>query len=167
MGMLPTAWDAALAPGLTTGATLACFLTAAIWLAGEAERCGLAARLADLLLWAARGRAGGLFAAVCVAAAALTALLSLDGAVVVLAPALRALADRGIAVRVALLGAVGVTNASSMILPQGNPANLLVMSGLGMPAPAYVHAMALPGLAATLVCVVAVAVRERAWLAAR
>lgn len=144
-----------------TGLTLAAFLAAAMWLAAESERCGLADRLADVLGRAGGGRPGRLYAAVCGATALLTALVSLDGAVVVMLPALRALERRGVALRPLLAGTVAVANAFSMTLPQGNPANLVVMSGLGLSPGAYLRAMVAPGLLATGLAATAVAMGNR------
>ncbi|MGN6378940.1 MAG: SLC13 family permease [Gaiellales bacterium] len=140
---------------IVTGASLACFLTAAMWMAAEADRCGLANRMAGVLERASAGRGARLYAGVCVATAGLTALLSLDGAVVVMLPALRALERRGAAMRPLLLGTVAVANASSMALPQGNPSNLLVMSRMGLGAAGYTRAMLLPGMAATVIAAAA------------
>lgn len=150
---------------MVTGASLACFLTAAIWMAAEADRSGLSTRIAGGLERAG-GRSGArLYLAVCAATAGLTALLSLDGAVVVMLPSLRALERRGAAMRPLLHGTVAVANVFSMALPQGNPANLLVMSGMGLGPAGYVRAMFLPGLAATAIAAAAAARGGRACAA--
>ena len=159
-GILASLADAFRRPA-ATGLTLAAFLAAAMWLAAESERCGLADRLADLLGRAGGGRPGQLYAAVCGATALLTALVSLDGAVVVMLPALRALERRGVALRPLLAGTIAVANAFSMTLPQGNPANLVVMSGLGLSPGAYLRAMVVPGLLATALAATAVALGNR------
>ena len=144
---------------MVTGASLACFLTAAMWMAAEADRSGLSARIAGGLERAGDGSGARLYLAVCAATAGLTALLSLDGAVVVMLPSLRALERRGATMRPLLFGTVAVANAFSMALPQGNPANLLMMSGMGLGPAGYVRAMFLPGLAATAIAAAGAAAR--------
>ena len=141
---------------------LTAFLIAAVWLARFAEQAGLAERAAASLLRAARGRRGGLFALACLLCCGLTAAVSLDGAVTLMAPLVLTLA-RGVPElrRPLLLGTVGAANASSLAVPQGNPTNLIVMQQLGLgPADFSAH-LVLPALGATLVCVGAVAVAER------
>lgn len=141
---------------------LAAFLTAAVWLARFAERAGLAERAAASLVRASRGRRGGLFALASVLCCGLTAAVSLDGAVTLMAPLVLTLARNAPELkRPLLLGTVGAANASSLAVPQGNPTNLIVMQQLGLgPADFSAHLL-LPALAATLVCVGAVAVAER------
>src|SRR5579864_5878083 len=147
---------------IVTGASLACFLTAAMWMAAEADRSGLSARIAGGLERAGDRSGARMYLAVCGATAGLTALLSLDGAVVVMLPSLRALERRGAAMRPLLFGTVAVANAFSMAFPQGNPANLLVISGMGLGPAGYVRAMFPPGLAATAIAAAAATVRSRA-----
>src|SRR3954452_761477 len=118
---------------LTTAGPPIAFLAAVMGLALLAEHAGLAARLAGLLASAGRGRTIVLFAWVCAACAALTAALSLDGAVVVMLPVIAALVRRhGAPLRPLLLGVVGVANCFSAALPAGNPTNLVVMARLGL-----------------------------------
>jgi Na+/H+ antiporter NhaD/arsenite permease-like protein len=137
-----------LATPAATGLTLAAFLAAAMWLAAEGERSGLAARLAGVLERAGGGSPGRLYLAVCAATAMLTGLVSLDGAVVVMLPALRSLERRGHGLAPLLAGTIGVANGFSMAFPQGNPVNVVVMSGLGISPLAYTRAMLVPGLVA-------------------
>src|SRR5919198_272025 len=111
------------------------FLWAVMTLAVLAERSGLADGLAAGLIAAGRGSTLRLFCLVCAACAMLTAALSLDGAVVVMAPVLLALRRRGVPQRPLLLGTVAVANAFSAALPAGNPTNLVVMDRLAL-APA-------------------------------
>jgi len=143
------------------------FLAATMALALLAEGSGLAERLATALARAGRGRAAALFGWVCVACALLTAALSLDGAVVVMAPVLAALRRRGAPLRPLLLGTVAVANAFSAALPAGNPTNLVVMERLGLSPAGFVARMAAPSLLATLVCVAALVGLERRALRAR
>ena len=141
----------------TTGPPIA-FIAAVMGLALLADHAGLA----DLLARAGRGRTLELFGWTCAASAALTAALSLDGAVVVMAPALAALARRhGAPLRPLLLGSVGVANCFSAALPAGNPTNLVVMERLGLSPARFVGRMLVPSLGATLACVAVVWLLER------
>jgi Na+/H+ antiporter NhaD/arsenite permease-like protein len=146
---------------LSASVPLVCFLTAVIWLARVADATGLAAAVAGLLARAAGARAGRVYALVCVSCACLTAALSLDGAVVVMVPVVLALADRGASARPLLLATIGVANAFSIALVQGNPTNLVVMTGLHLQPAAFDATMIGPGTAAALICAGTVAVRER------
>jgi arsenical pump membrane protein len=157
----------ALHAALAASVPLVCFLTAVIWLADVADRCGLAGRIAHLLAGAARGSAARLYALVCLACALLTATLSLDGAVVVMVPVIRALARRGAPARPLLLATIGVANAFSIAVVQGNPTNLVVMTGLHMNAAAFDATMLGPGAAAAAICAAVVAVCERRRLGGR
>jgi arsenical pump membrane protein len=150
---------------LTAAGPPIAFLTAVMGLALLADQSGLAARLADLLAAAGRGRTLGLFACVCAACAALTAALSLDGAVVVMLPVIVALAsEHGAPLRPLLLGTVGVANCFSAALPAGNPTNLVVMERLGLSPAGFVERMMLPSLGATLACVAVLWLVERRGL---
>jgi len=148
-----------------TGPPIA-FLTAVMGLALLADHSGLAARLADLLAAAGRGRTLALFGWVCVACALLTAAVSLDGAVVVMLPVIAVLArEHGAPLRPLLLGTVGVANCFSAALPAGNPTNLVVMERLGLSPGGFVERMLLPSLGATLACVSVLWLVERRGLA--
>src|ERR671930_1284715 len=142
------------------------FLWAVMTLAVLAERSGLADGLAAGLIAAGRGSTLRLFYLVCAACAMLTAALSLDGAVVVMAPVLVALRRHGVPPRPLLLGTVAVANAFSAALPAGNPTNLVVMERLGVSPEGFVVRMAAPSLLATCVCVIAVMLLERRSLSA-
>jgi arsenical pump membrane protein len=155
-------WRVAVEPGLAVAVPLTCFLTAVLWLSAESTRTGLHDRAAWELARFARGSRTRLFAGVCAAAALLTCTLSLDGAVVVLVPALVILRRRFDApIRPLLLATIGVTNAFSMATPQGNPTNLIAINSLGISSIDFTRTMALPGLLATLLCVAVVARAER------
>lgn len=149
---------------LSASVPLVCFLTAVIWLARVADATGLAGAIAGLLARAAGARAARVYAFVCVACALLTAALSLDGAVVVMVPVVLALVDRGAPARPLLLATIGVANAFSIAVVQGNPTNLVVMAGLGLRPAAFDATMLAPGIAAALICAGAVALRERGRL---
>jgi arsenical pump membrane protein len=155
---------AAIGPALGSVGPAVVFLWAVMRLALLAERSGLADRLANVLLAAGRGSAMRLFWWVCAVCALLTAALSLDGAVVVMAPVLLALRRRGLPQRPLLLGTVAVANAFSAALPAGNPTNLVVMDRLGLEPATFVARMGAPSLLATLVCVGAVVLLERGAL---
>jgi arsenical pump membrane protein len=158
---------AAAAAALAASIPLVLFLTAAIWLAELAARAGLADAIAHRMIAAARGRMRAVFALVCGACALLTAVLSLDGAVVLMVPVVAALHRRGAPRRPLLLATIGVPNAFSIAVAQGNPTNLVVMAGLHIDTAAFDRAMFLPGVAAAAVCVAVVAVRERGALRGR
>ena len=177
----PRSWRAVGAVGLLAGVTgagragealqavapTAAFLTVAVGLAVLAVRLGAARRVADALA----GRAGlssrRLFVLVCVLAAMLTALVSLDGAVVLMVPVVVELHRRFAApLRALLLGVVAVANASSLALPEGNPTNLVVIERLGLPLGRAAATTVVPGLLAALLCATAVAWCERGTLAA-
>jgi arsenical pump membrane protein len=146
---------------LSASVPLVCFLTAVIWLARVADATGLAGAIAGLLARAAGARTARVYALVCLACALLTAALSLDGAVVVMVPVVLALADRGAPARPLLLATIGVANAFSIAVVQGNPTNLVVMTGLDLRPAAFDATMLAPGTAAALICAGAVAARER------
>ncbi len=149
---------------LSASVPLVCFLTAVIWLARVAEATGLAGAIAVLLARAAGARTGRVYALVCLACALLTAALSLDGAVVVMVPVVLALVDRGAPARPLLLAIIGVANAFSIAVVQGNPTNLVVMTGLHLGPATFDATMLAPGAAAAVICGGAVAIRERRQL---
>ena len=147
---------------------LAVFLATALTLARLVERSGLADRAATTLAVVAGGRVAVVYAGTCVASALLTAIVSLDGAVVLLVPMLLVLAGRYRAPFGPLyLGAVAVANAGSVAVPQGNPTNLVVSGELGIGPTAFVGHMLLPGVAAAALSAVAVGVLEHRSLAVR
>src|SRR5262245_21119890 len=146
---------------------MAVFLAVAIWLAVAVEASGLCERAAVALAALARGRAVVLYGLLCLLCAVLTTAISLDGAVVVLAPVVVALGRVAPHLSRALfLGTVAAANAFSVAVPQGNPTNLVVMERLGISAPDFITRMAAPALVATVVLGLLVALRERRALAA-
>jgi Na+/H+ antiporter NhaD/arsenite permease-like protein len=90
---------------------------------------------------------------VCLTSALLTCVVSLDGAVVLIVPLVRAVSRRASVPAATLLaGAVGVANAASVAVPEGNPTNLVVMSRLGVSPAEFVGHLFLPGVAAAVLC---------------
>ena len=148
---------------LRAAAPLALFLTAAIWLSAFAEGTGLARRLANGGGARRRATPGRCSTSSCARSAPLlTATVSLDGAVVLMVPVLLALTRRvPELLRPLLLGTVGVANAFSLALPQGNPANLIVMERLSLGPGDFIAHLFVPSVLATLVCVGAVALVQR------
>ena len=138
------------------------FLALAVGIAVWAVRVGAVQVTAGALARAADGRPWRLFGLVCCLTAALTAVVSLDGAVVVMAPVVVELRRRlGAPVRPLLLGVVAVANGFSLAVPEGNPTNLVVVQHLGLSIADTVTRTAAPAVAATVVCAGAVAWRER------
>jgi arsenical pump membrane protein len=161
------ALGAAVAPALAIVAPLTAFLGAALTLAALVERSGIADRAASLLAARAGGSGLALYALVCATCAALTAAVSLDGAVVLVVPLLLALSRRfGAPFAPLFLGAVIVANAGSIAVPQGNPTNLVVMDRLGLAPQTFVAHMLIPGLAAAALGAAGIALAERRALRA-
>jgi Na+/H+ antiporter NhaD/arsenite permease-like protein len=161
------ALGAALAPALAIVAPLTAFLGAALTLAALVERSVIAERAARALAAGAGGSALALYALVCCTCAALTAAVSLDGAVVLVVPLLLVLSRRfGAPFAPLFLGAVIVANAGSIAVPQGNPTNLVVMDRLGLAPGTFLAHMLVPGLAAAALGAAGIAFAERRALAA-
>lgn len=132
---------------------LTAFLTAAIWMASTAQAAWLAGRAAVALTRWARGRRTALYLAVCAACALLTAVVSPDGAVVLIAPVVARLAEALPELRRPFLfGAIGAANASSLALPQANPTNMVLMQRLALSPQAFVGRLFVPAVLATVVC---------------
>jgi arsenical pump membrane protein len=148
----------ALDQALRSVAPTAVFLVAAGGVAALAMRLGAARRTADWLASLAHGSGCRLFVLVCLVTAVVTALVSLDGAVVVMVPVLVELERRfGAPLRPLLLGVVAVANTFSLALPEANPTNLVVSGRLGLPVERAAATTVLPGVLAALVCAGAVA----------
>ncbi len=142
------AWDAARAT-----VPMLVFLTIALTVAAFAERAGLSQWAAGELADLGRGSTRRLYAFVCLASGLLTCVLSLDGAVVLMVPVVRALAQRClVSFAPFFLGAVAVANAASLAVPLGNPTNLVVMSRLGLSPGSFLQHLFVPGLCAAFVC---------------
>ena len=159
---------AALATALRVTVPLLCFLTAALTLTEMVRESRLIVRVAGLLARAGRGSCGLLLALVCGVCALLTLTVSLDGAVVLMAPLVAAVGDAAGVRRGPLLAAtIVVANALSPAVPQANPTNLVVIARLGIGSAAFVSAMVLPALVATAICLSAVWLRERRFVTER
>ncbi|MEA2418972.1 MAG: hypothetical protein QOE60_1178 [Thermoleophilaceae bacterium] len=156
-----------LGPALHAALPVLVFLAAALTLATAAGRAGLAVRAADRMARLARGSTPRLYALVCGATALMTAVVSLDGAVVLIVPLLLALARRhGAPLAPLLLGTVAVANAASIVVPQGNPTNLVVIERLEIAPIDFVGQMLVPGLVGAFVCGAGAALLERRALTA-
>jgi Na+/H+ antiporter NhaD/arsenite permease-like protein len=132
------------------------FLLVVVAVAAGLVRLGVPSGTAGLLLRVSREPVV-VYVLICAATAVATALLSLDGAVVLLVPVTLELARRGFALRPLLLGGVAVANAFSLALPEGNPTNLVVLARLHEGIVAYAERGLPAGTAAAVVCAVAVA----------
>jgi arsenical pump membrane protein len=162
------ALGAPVGPALAVVAPLTAFLAAALTLAVFVERSGIADRAAEALAAGSGGSALALYALVCATCAALTAAVSLDGAVVLIVPLLLALSRRfGAPFAPLFLGAVIVANAGSIAVPQGNPTNLVVIDRLELSPATFTLHMLLPGLAAAALGAAGIALAERRALATR
>jgi Na+/H+ antiporter NhaD/arsenite permease-like protein len=155
-------------PALAMVGPLTAFLGAALTLAALVERSGIADRAASVLAARAQGSALVLYALVCATCAALTAAVSLDGAVVLMVPLLLVLSRRfGAPFAPLFLGTVIVANAGSIAVPQGNPTNLVVMDRLDLAPVTFVAHMLIPGLAAAALGAAGIALSERRALRTR
>ena len=129
------------------------FLTVALCGAALAERAGLSRWAAGTLARLGGGSTRRLYALVCLTSALLTCVVSLDGAVVLMVPVVRAVVRRcGVSFVPFFLGAVAVANAASLAVPLGNPTNLVVMSTLGLSPESFLEHLFLPGLCAAVLC---------------
>jgi Na+/H+ antiporter NhaD/arsenite permease-like protein len=151
-----------LGPALAAVWPMVTLLVGALSVSALAIRLGAAAWAASALARAARGRAARLYVLVCALAAVLTACVTLDGAVVLLAPVVVELDRRfGAPRRALLLGVVAVANAFSVAVPLGNPTNLVVIERLGLGLGETTARLFPAAVAAALLCSSAVAVAER------
>ena len=124
VGTIETVWQ-------RTGPVVV-FLLAATFLGAAADRAGVFDVLAGWLSRVSRGSARRLLVAVVVLALAVTSVLSLDATVVLLTPAVVALARRtGAPVLPLALAVVYVANTGSLLSPVANLTNLLVAPRLG------------------------------------
>ena len=155
-------------PALDVVVPLTAFLGAALTLAALVERSGIADRAAGALAARAGGSALVLYALVCATCAALTAAVSLDGAVVLVVPLLLVLSRRfGAPFAPLFLGAVIVANAGSIAVPQGNPTNLVVIDRLQLSPATFTLHMLVPGVVAAVIGAAGIALVERRALSAR
>ncbi|GEL94680.1 SLC13 family permease [Cellulomonas composti] len=130
-----------------------------------AELCagaGLFATAAAAAARAARGHRALLWGAVVLLATACTAVLSLDTTAVLLTPVVIALARRTHAPPLPFaLAVVALSNTASLVLPVSNLTNLLATHELDAAGVSYLGLMWAPALAAIVVTVVVLAVRDR------
>jgi Na+/H+ antiporter NhaD/arsenite permease-like protein len=152
-GLCAGALSGGILSATTTAAPMLLFLTAALGLAWLVGRTGVTDRAVLVISGWGRGSTRRLYALVCAASALLTAMVSLDGAVVLMVPFLLALARRcGLRLAPFLFGVVAVANAASVAVPEGNPTNLVVMSRLGLGPNAYLLHLFVPGACAAVLC---------------
>jgi arsenical pump membrane protein len=124
------------------------FLAALLVLADGCRRAGLFEALGGLMAQGARGRPRRLLAMVFLAAAATTAVLSLDATVVLLTPIVFATAARlRASPRPHVYACSHLANTASLLLPVSNLTNLLAFSAAGLSFPRFAELMALPWLA--------------------
>lgn len=158
-GWLPRADTVALAE--RTGPILL-FVAALTVVAELCAGAGLFAAAAALAARLARGRRWVLWALVIVLATVSTAVLSLDTTAVLLTPVVIALARRtGTSPLPFALAVVALANTASLVLPVSNLTNLLADHALRAAGASYLALMWAPALAAILVTVAVLAVRDR------
>ena len=145
-GVLGThgAWSAVKDLGPTVG-----FLAALLVLADGCRRAGMFDALGAGMALGSRGRPVRLLAMVFLAAAATTAVLSLDATVVLLTPIVFATAARlRINPRPHVYACSHLANSASLLLPVSNLTNLLAFQASGLSFARFGALMALPWLAA-------------------
>jgi Na+/H+ antiporter NhaD/arsenite permease-like protein len=129
------------------------FLTAALGVSWLVMRAGVTEWAVAVLARRGRGSTRRLYALVCVLSALLTAIVSLDGAVVLMVPFVSALSRRcGIRFAPFFFGVVAVANAASLAVPEGNPTNLVIMNRIGLRPEAFVLHLFVPGVCAAMLC---------------
>jgi arsenical pump membrane protein len=144
-GALPPA--AALAEARRLGPVLA-FLAAVLVLAQMCDSEGLFLACGEWLSRRSRGQARRLLVLVFAAAAAITAVLSLDATVVLLTPVVFATAARLDArPRPHVYACTHLANSASLLLPVSNLTNLLAFAASGLAFGRFAALMALPWLA--------------------
>lgn len=125
------------------------FLAALLVLAAECGRAGVFDALGETMALGARGRPRRLLAMVFMAAAATTAVLSLDATVVLLTPVVFATAARvRTSPRPYVYACSHLANSASLLLPVSNLTNLLAFQATRVSFVRFAELMALPWLAA-------------------
>jgi len=164
-GLLPRADAVALAE--RTGPVL--LFVAALTVVSElCAGAGLFTAAADVAARAARGHRWALWAGVVVLATAATAVLSLDTTAVLLTPVVIALARHtGTSPLPFALAVAALANTASLVLPVSNLTNLLADHEIRRSGTGYLDLMWAPALAAVVVTVVVLAVRDRAAIRGR
>ena len=134
------------------GADVYLFLTGMMLLSELARREGLFDTLAGWAVRHAGGSARRLFALVYAIGVVVTVFMSNDATAVVLTPAVYVVAKKAGAKPLPYLFACAfIANAASFVLPISNPANLVVFGEHMPPLLAWLHAFALPAIAAIAV----------------
>lgn len=130
-------------------ASTVCFLAALLVLAEGCRRDGLFDAIGALLAVRAGGSARRLLALVFVAAAAVTAVLSLDATVVLLTPIVFVTAARmRTSPKPHVYACSHLANSASLLLPVSNLTNLLAFHASGLSFTRFAALMALPWLVA-------------------
>lgn len=130
------------------GPTVA-FLAALLALAEGCRRAGLFEAIGAAMAHGARGSGKRLLATVFLAAAATTAVLSLDATVVLLTPVVLVTAGRlRIDPRPASYACAHLANSASLLLPVSNLTNLLAFRATGLSFARFAELMVLPWLVA-------------------
>lgn len=141
------AWDEVRELGPTVG-----FLAAVLVLAHLADAEGVFRWAGGLLAHHAAGRTPRLFALVVLAAAATTAVLSLDATVVLLTPVVLDTARRlGARPAPHAFACAHLANSGSLLLPVANLTNLLALQASGLTFLGFAGLMVLPQLAVLVV----------------
>ncbi len=128
------------------------FLAALLLLGDGCRRAGMFEALGAGMAIGARGRPGRLLALVFAAAAATTAVLSLDATVVLLTPIVFATAARlMLNPRPHVYACSHLANSASLLLPVSNLTNLLAFRSSGLSFIRFAALMAVPWLGALLI----------------
>ncbi len=128
------------------------FLAALLVLADGCRRAGLFDALGVKMASGARGSSRRLLAMVFLAAAATTAVLSLDATVVLLTPVVLITAARlRVGPRPHLYACTHLANSASLLLPVSNLTNLLAFQATGVTFARFTELMALPWVIALAV----------------
>ncbi len=142
------------------------FFAGLLLLAASAARAGLFGLLLRLVDSWAGGSPRRLLVAVAVGTALVTVALSNDAAVLLFAPAvLRLVRGRRLPPGRFILAMAFMANSASLVLPMGNPVNLLILDRAGVSAAGYVAALSLPALAgvALLLALLALVAGRARW----
>ena len=142
------------------------FFAGLLLLAASASRAGLFELLLRRIDSWAGGRPGPLLVAVAVGTALVTVALSNDAAVLLFAPAvLHLVRARRLPPGRFIVAMAFMANSASLVLPTGNPVNLLILDRAGVGAVSYVGAVTLPALVgvALLLALIALVAGLRRW----
>ena len=132
-----------------------------------AEQSGVLALLTTAAFRLARGRQWALFIIVCLLCVAVTTTLSNDATILLLTPLiLRMVATVRAPVLPYAFACAYLANASSLLLPIANPANVIVLGASPMYLGLYLRHVGGPALAAVAATVIALALAHRRSLGA-